>query len=300
MNRTKWFGFRFLRALPLAVATLFAAPAASATTGIMDVWGSVTLTENHTGTIVLNGHNARLNCNGKSILDGNQPAFCGEDQDKSCGIYASGLDNPYVINCTVRNFDIGMYVWGSFYPTVRNSTFRSNAEGMRITDSVGDSGTFLLSNTFRNNSEEGLVIRGTTSLRIHSNKFWDNDTDGVDVEGGSRLVFHQNDHDGNAFNGLELDAVSRVTITNSKFVGNGVGNDRNGVSFDNADLATVTGNTMTGNGRNGFRVTDDSDGGNFTSNTGSGNGSHDALQSANSSNTWSGNSWGTRSPASLQ
>lgn len=304
MNSIRRVGFRALQTLPLALAALLAASAASATSGIMNISGSVTLTENHTGTIVLNGPNARLNCNGKSIIDSTQPAFCGEAGNESCGIYISGVDYPYVINCTVRNFDIGLYAAEAYLPTVRNSTFRSNVQGMKIVDSTGSSGTFLQNNLFQDNSEEGLAIRRTTSLRVLSNKFWYNDLDGTDVNNSSRLVFNLNDHSGNSYNGLEVDTSTLITVTNGKFVLNGntglTGEFRSGLSFDNVDQATVTGNTLNKNERNGIRVTDGSSNGTYTNNTGSGNVDFDAYQSNSSTgNTWSGNTWGDSSPSTL-
>ena len=287
-------------AILLAAASFFTAEVCSATTGIINVWGTVKLTENHHGSVILNGDNARLDCDGHTIYDSTQAAFCGENGDESCGIYAVGLVYPYVINCTVRNFDIGMYMWGNSYPTVRNSTFRGNSDGMLIMDTLGSSGTFLLNNYFRNNTDEGLSLRGTSSLRVILNKFRYNESDGVDINECGSLVFDRNDHRENLGNGLEFDDSSSATVTSSTFISNGIGTNRNGLSLDNTVNATVTGNTFTSNERSGFRVASDSDGGTFSSNTGSGNGSEDAYQSSNSSNTWSGNSWGSTSPSGLK
>lgn len=285
--------FGRLGPMALGLCFLLGRPSeASATSGVMTVTSSKTLTENHHGVIVIAGNNITLDCAYNYLYENTATSthICGANDDQSCGILIVGRSKPTIKRCRPRYFQIGMYLESVSQGKFHNNRFEYNVEGVRIQSS--SSGVFD-TNYYRYNDDEGLDVNGQSLWNeFYRSLFNGNGVDGADFGGVAQPRIEDSDFVDNGYNGLELDGCTMPFIFYNVFQDNGFASgSRNGLSFDNTDMAFVEDNYAFDNARDGFRVTDDSDGGQFTGNVASGNGQCDAREDSSSSNTWGGNSF---------
>jgi parallel beta-helix repeat protein len=260
----------------------------------MRLTNSKTLSENHTGVIVIEADNVVLDCNYKYLYEStnSNTHICGAGKNKSCGILVVGRANPTVKRCRPRFFDYGMNVRSVSGGTFHNNRFEYNFEGVRIED--GSDGRYDI-NYHRYNDDEGLDIDGTSYWNEFSRSWFNgNAKDGVDLHEGANQHFFEEDNQflDNGFNGIECDACVGFWVANSTFDGNGFGSSqpRSGLSLDDTDFAAVTDNVATNNAKDGIRVMNDSNNGDFLQNTAHGNESGcDAREDASSRNEWTDN-----------
>jgi parallel beta-helix repeat protein len=269
----------------LVLLALVSVPAL-ATTGVMQVSGNRTLTENHKGTIVL-ASGANLNCNGKLIESGTQGNVCGTNNERSCGVLMKS--GPATVrNCKIEGFNTGIDVLDVSSPTIDSNTVTENVVGVRLRNIFG-SGS-VTNNTVMENTEEGFNIDGSSGITFRNNHVSYNDRDGFDVGTSQTLTFRGNNVSDNGLNGIELDDSMYIAIIKNTISHNGRNNNRSGVSFDNSDFSRAACNSSDYNGRNGFRITTDSDNNIIEKNTAKRNIEADAFEDGTSNNnTWTGN-----------
>src|SRR5688572_9149869 len=108
---------RIRGALPLFAALLLVPGVSRATSGVMTINGTVHLTEDHDGTIVMTP-NSNLFCDGHGIfLWVGVPPQC---NGVSCGIRMVGATNAVVHGCRVLFHHTGIYVRQSNSSVIRN------------------------------------------------------------------------------------------------------------------------------------------------------------------------------------
>jgi len=92
-------------------------------------------------------------------LDCNKNTFDGRDDGKL--IYFRGEGHNLIRNCTVQNYDSGLYLNGTNYNLIHNNTFYSNdLEGVYTTSSDYNE---IINNSFTDNGQEGVEIGDVTS-----------------------------------------------------------------------------------------------------------------------------------------
>jgi len=221
-----------------AITFLFA-PALWATSGTLPVTADMTLTEDHTGTIVVAADNINLNCDGHTVNGQNNPIN---------GIEVIGREGVTVQNCTVTQVGKAFSIIGT-----RRSTFRNNhATG---------------------NSDEGFDLE-SSSNNVFINNRVDTSHDGWDVEDSDANLFLGNDASRNADNGLEFDSCNDNVLINNVANLNG----GNGFSFDASNRNKVNNNRADSNQRRGFEIDFASNDNTFTRNDACGNQLGDARQ----------------------
>lgn len=211
------------------------------TTGTLMLTTNRTLTEDHTGNIIIGANLIALNCNGHSVRGPMEQA-----QLNGIGIQLSSIVGVTVANCRVTNFLKGIVLQGS-----RNNTF--------------------LMNEVSNNAEEGFELEGSDVNIFITNRANQNGRDSFDLDVSRGNIFlEENEANENGFNGFELDRSS-----NNVFVGNianlnGKIDERSGFSLDNSMENFFRQNTANSNRRNGFRIALSSDN-TFIANVATGN-----------------------------
>lgn len=308
-----------------AVAACVLVPVGMATGGTLSITTSTTLTEDHQGSIVVNGDNVTLDCAGHLVRG---PGTVGQD----AGITVSGRTGVTIKNCHVSGFLHGIGLLGASNTEVRgnvvtgqsgngvfstdgvNNSFRSNevsangAHGIIIGSSTGGS---VLSNLLSGNGRGGLTILGLSSGHtVASNSASRNGWSGIIVIASSNNQVRDNRSDDNGQSGISLQGGVDGQDTNNNLL---TGNVANGNAWFGIDLGyfsavvsgdptsaafsnTLKGNVATKNALGGFAVFGDSSLNLLQDNRGRNNTNYDGLDaSTGAGNTWANNSFATTS-----
>jgi hypothetical protein len=155
----------YLGVLALFLAlTVVSREQAHATTGTMTITENKTLTEEHTGQIIIDEDGITLNCNGYSVVKPASPTSnCGPGNDRTCGIRIAAKTGVTVKHCYVSgSWDYGIWGYQADALTVEYSGSNAN-EGMRITNTYYPT----LINVWGNyNSGVGFAFRNNYALYV--------------------------------------------------------------------------------------------------------------------------------------
>jgi hypothetical protein len=178
-----------------------------------------------TSAIRLNASGVHLDCN-QSILDGT-------DRD-GYAIMTENLQYDAVENCTVRNYEWGIYLLTSNY-------------------------TRIASNTAHNNTEHGIKFQGSNNNTAINNLAYNNTA-------GGGLQFDESSYNNASNNTAYGNAYGMIVLSNYNIVtGNTAWNNTYGY-VTIGDFNTLDNNLAYGNAQHGFYVVD-SDYNNFTNST---------------------------------
>lgn len=137
--------------------------------------GSYNINATTTGGLQINGDdNVDLDCNGAEIY-GNWSAT-GNVND--VGIYINNAGNVTVRNCTIRDYNHGIYIDGSNGSIIDNN-ISDNRMGIQLKDTgLSYGGSVIANNTFHNNAYSGIwfYANNQADLLIESNNFTENPT----------------------------------------------------------------------------------------------------------------------------
>ncbi|HET9954825.1 MAG TPA: right-handed parallel beta-helix repeat-containing protein [Polyangiaceae bacterium] len=288
----------FARAFAAATLAIALLPGtAQATEGILQSTGSMTLTEDHFGTIFLFQANGTLDCQNHTIYNSTQEGICGDNFDEQCGVLVLASPDVHIVNCRVRYFGIGMHVQSSNNVMIQSSDIRENFQGIRMRWVNNNAGHFFRDNYVGFNNEEGADIDDSSGLQFLGNsQFRYNGRDGLDC-GNSTVKILSGNAFRNKFNGYELDGCNGSILSNVLAQSNGntgiSGEVRSGISLDATQNFVISNSVVNSNYRDGIRVANGSNNGRIEANSGAGNGEHDAHQTSSVGNTWIGNVFGT-------
>jgi len=224
---------------------------------------SCLLTTDLTESVVLDDNSVFLHCQFHSIT--------GTGAGGSIGVDAINKRNVGLKNCTISNFDVGVF----FTEVARGNSFNNelfgNIVGMQVESSSGIS---ISSPNVHDNSEDGFLVSSSRRVFIFNGESTDNGKNGIvfeGVRGGiiQTMVIGGNSEDGislqgavnnrirflssndNGDDGISLDSLSiRNRVTNNNFVLNG----GNGIHIDGGNSNTVSNNASTDNTGDGLRL----------------------------------------------
>lgn len=258
---------------------------AHATTGIMTINSSTTLTANHFGQIRFGANNITLDCAGYEIrFSARQPAGdCGVDGTQTCGIRALNRTGITIRNCDVVGaYDYGMWIQGtSTTSTVRDSSVTDAVVGFRV-DSASNL-QFFNSAAVSNNA--GFEIRDSTNIMFTGTDAVYSTGDGFDINDSTNTRIQYGFVFANGVNGIEFDDSPGSSVLNNEVLNNG----QHGVSLDVSSAIYISANVIQGNVENGLRL-QNCDNGTIRYNQVDNNGVCNANQDAASvGNTWTGN-----------
>jgi len=246
------------------VSALVLPSTASATSGVMLVNVDTTLTEDHTGQIVINADSVTLDCAGHRVTG----------VAAGSGIEIQNRTGVTVRNCDVSGFRNGIYLGGSSGNTIEKNHVHDNTmgalpAGIAVWDSSGN--TFS-HNTATDNGSDGIIF-GTDSdgNTVVSNTATGNGRNGLFFWQNKNNVATGNEARSNIEHGFVLGRSSGNTVTGNtseqnvrsgfsvtSAVGNtladnsAVENGEYGFLVAEVDNTDITGNTATANGVDGF------------------------------------------------
>jgi len=246
------------------------------TSGTLTINANTTLTEDHSGNIVIGTNGVTLDCAGHSVIG---PGV-------GTGISATGRTGVTVQNCVVTGFWFGIVFSGGSSNTLTGNTATGNSlQGIMLTSNSLN--VLTGNNASGNGVGNGIRLVSSSSNSITTNVANGNGV-GIFLSGGSSSnTITGNSATGNVAHGiLLLTSNSLNTLTGNNASGNGVGN---GIRLVSSSSNTVTGNTANGNGV-GIFLSDGSSSNTVTGNSATGNIAHGILLlTSNSLNVLSGN-----------
>lgn len=286
MTRSRSHSPSYFPALLLTLVLGAAAPgAAFATSGIMTITQTTTLTANHTGQIRFGASNITLDCDGYEIRYSPRQASgsCGVSGTQTCGIRSLNRTGITIRNCdVVGGYDYGVWIQGTTTTsTVRDSSVTDAGVGFRV-DSASDLQFFnsaAVSNTagFEIRDSSDILFTSTDAVYSTGDGFDSNDSTNVRIQ--YAFVF------ANGVNGIEFDDSPGAGVLNSEVLNNG----QHGISLDNSSAVYISANLIQGSIQNGLRL-QNCDSGTIRYNQVDNNGTCNANQDAASTgNTWTGN-----------
>jgi len=170
-------------------------------------------------------------------LDGNLYKITGAGY--GYGIYLYGRTAITIKNCTVQNFNCGIYLYSSSYNTLITNTANSNAYyGILL---VFSSSNTLTNNTANSNTHSGIYLY----VGSNNNTLTNNTTNSNGIYGGiyldysSNNVLSDNTANSNLNYGIRLGFNSNNTLTN-----NTVNSNRYGIFLSCSSNNTLTDNTI--------------------------------------------------------
>jgi parallel beta-helix repeat protein len=178
------------------------------------VTGSVTLMADltcPTGSGLVVGNNATLDCAGHTLKGGDQPG--------QYGIYVRNVSNATVRNCTAEHFEVGIRLRQVTNSTMQNNVAQHNTTyGIDVTSSTG---ALLQGNTVYNNSDEGIHVSGPTDRdaahRIEGNTVDANAAEGIYLLNSQANIIVGNTVQDHGTAGLYMKGSSRNTIEGNTF-----------------------------------------------------------------------------------
>ena len=271
--------------LVLLVLGAVAPGSAHATTGIMTITSTTTLTANHTGQIRFGASNITLDCAGYEIrFAARQPSGgCGVSGTQTCGIRSLNRTGITIRNCDVVGaYSYGIWIQGtSTTSTVRDSSVTDAGVGFRV-DAASNLEFF---NSAAVSNSAGFEIRDSTDVMFTSTDAVYSTGDGFDINDSTDVRIQYGFVFANGVNGIEFDDSPGSSVLNTEVLNNG----QHGVSLDVSSGIYISANEIHGNVENGLRL-QDCDNGTIRYNLVDNNGTCNANQDAASSgNTWTGN-----------
>jgi parallel beta-helix repeat protein len=230
-----------LAAVVALVLPLLAAEARATSTWHID--SNTTLTEDYTGSIVIDADNVTLDCAGWRVIGTN-------DSD---GIVVDGHSGVSVRNCVVEHFVYGIAVRNSSAGLLEHNEVRSN--GLSGIEVAGSADVVVRQNTMHENGFDagysGIDVEyGSSNVVVSGNTSWGNAGNGFYTYQSSNLVFDNNVAFSNS-QGFDLD----LEVTDSTFSANrAMNNGGHGFTAVLSDDNRFIGNVVSGNGGAGFRV----------------------------------------------
>lgn len=286
MKRSGWYSsLYFCAVLVSLVLGAAASGSAHATSGIMTITSTTTLTENHTGQVRFGASNITLDCAGYEIrFAARQPAGgCGVSGTQTCGIRSLNRTGITIRNCDVVGaYSYGVWIQGtSTASTVRDSSVTDAGVGFRV-DAASNLQFF---NSAAVSNSAGFEIRDSTNVMFTSTDAVYSTGDGFDINDSTDVRIQYGFVFANGVNGIEFDDSPGSSVLNTEVLNNG----QHGVSLDNSSGIYISANEIHGNVENGLRLQNCDNGTvryNLVDNNGTCNANQDA---ASSSNTWTGN-----------
>jgi parallel beta-helix repeat protein len=268
---------------------------------------------NPSDNTIISGNTSNYNRVGIEIQGKNNTVTCNTTNfDNDEGILVEPSDKTTVSSNTasfVASF--GIFVFNS-----TNSTISSNAAnyngfgGIEVEDDSNAAGQKdKISDNTTNGNRIGIIVTGSTRVTISKNTANSNQLNGIEVANGSGFPFAGTEGDtfdtisGNTANynmgdGIVLQNVDTNTVTGNTASHNFGGN---GIHLANSDKNTLTGNTTNFNLNDGILVDINSTANMIKKNTALNNGNWDIEDAAGlaTTNTWSGNTFNSKSSTNL-
>jgi len=295
---------RMLFAL-LGIAAAVFASAAGATSGTLVVTSDTTLSEDHSGNLVIGADGVTLDCAGHLIAGAGW-----------AGIDLTGRTGVTIRNCRVSGFTVGVWLNGSSGNAIVGNTTSGNANGIllfggsstnvvRGNDTSGnvDYGIFLddgsNANTVAGNVANGMQYSGIFLLNVSDDTLSGNTASsngGAPVgplDAGQGIYLFNADHttlDGNSASGNVSDGFQLRFSTGNRLTGDdGSRNQRDGIAlWDSSSGNTVDGATLNGNTSDGAQVVI-SPSNTLSNSTGNGNGAYGFDVNRSNNVTFAGN-----------
>jgi len=245
----------------------------SGSSGNLLVVSDTTLTEDHSGNVVISADGVTLDCDGHRVIGaGVNP-----------GVSIAGRDGVTVTNCDISGFESGITVGNSTNITIEGNVTTGNSQGVVVIDSDA----VVRANTATGNSSWGFFIGGTGASTFSDNDAHDNELIGfaLNTTAGHQLI--GNRATGNDTN-FDLNASDNVTLSNNVTEGPGagfaLGNNSGGNTLDGNTFTATEGPSSWG-GSVGYSAGSDSN--TFTNNTATGadNGFSDGTTGAGTAGT---------------
>lgn len=285
---TRFLGHSSLYVRVFLVALVLGAVApgpAHATTGIMTITQTTTLTANHTGQIRFGASNITLDCAGYEVRFSPRQSSggCGTGGTMTCGIRSLNRTGITIRNCDVVGaYDYGIWIQGTSTTShVRDSSVTDAGVGVRV-DSASDLQFF---NSAAVSNGAGFEIRDSSDILFTSTDAVYSTGDGFDTNDSTNVRIQYAFVFANGVNGIEFDDSPGAGVLNSEVQNNG----QHGVSLDNSSAVYISANLIQGSIQNGLRL-QNCDSGTIRYNQVDNNGACNANQDAASSgNTWTGN-----------
>lgn len=279
--------FRYFACIAAAVALLFVpTPAASASSGTLNITSNTTLTEDHHGNIqILSVDNVTLDCAGHKVLG---PGL-GPDDGFSGGINIAQTNGVTVKDCVVSGFGSvnGIFSGGGSNLRLEGNTLVGNANhGIHVDAMVGG---VVTGNVSRSNGAFGIVMTGSSQSSVANNSARNNNTDwaGIALLDSHDNVVVDNISIRNGIGFYLENAVDNALRSNTAHVNNTAGFLLRGASDNVLDSNKATGNLI------GFEITNLSSFNTVTGNLGRGSRSFDAVDDGSGTgNVWMGNNFG--------
>jgi parallel beta-helix repeat protein len=198
------------------------------------------------GVIIINAPNVIVDGNG-AILNGSGSGY---------GIYNPGFDNVGIINCTVLNYDRGIFLHASSdYTRIKNNNLSGNDEyGVEIYSSTG---TIITENTIIANGLHGILLFNADAGIIEGNEITGNTYGLYIFDGSDSNEITDNELGGNLNTGVyisDCDPGSWCPGGNSNnYLGQNVivDNGNYGI-YSQASNTTIERNTVCNNGDSDF------------------------------------------------
>jgi parallel beta-helix repeat protein len=191
-----------------------------------------------TAMFQMNASNIFLDCNGSTIDGVDKNGF---------GVYITGMENDTVENCTVRNYERGVYVYNNArYNRVAYSTAYNTSQGFYLKTTV--SNNTLISNTAYSNSYAGFFLYiGATNNTLINNTAYNNVYFGFSLQTNSNgnTLINNTAYNNSPF-GFDVSSSSNNTFTDSIAFGNFEYAGLNGYGIEiDAMSSNSIGNTFT-------------------------------------------------------
>jgi parallel beta-helix repeat protein len=295
---------RFCALAAMAVAALVLVGSSFATTGLLVITTSTTLSEDHQGSIVISGTGVTLDCAGHRVTGSGVGVGVG------INVVADGVT---VTRCQVQGFDVGIQTSAASTRILANVLKRNN-QGVRLAGGTnatvsrniasenrdfgiiaaeGANGATIGANAANNNGLIGIALNTATNNVVAMNVANQNGETGIDVAFSSsynRILNNAVVKNGN--HGVHLFESDNNTIVGNVAYSNGTPGNGTGFAFNSSSGNTVSRNVALKNGGVGFHVFLLSQSNTFTQNVACGNFFTDAADiSTGSGNNWSNNAF---------
>jgi len=229
--------------MAILLLVLVDASPASATSGTLMIDTDTTLTEDHSGSIVINADDITLDCDEYSVTG----LGSGE------GILLNGRTGVTVKNCHVTGFTEGFVLTGSSGNTLKRNTASDNS---LIGFALFESSWNNLVHNIATGNQEGFGLTASAENILKGNRANHNVFDGFLLQNSTDNILKANRASDNAV-GFSLESSSAGNTLRGNTA------DGNGVGFE--DGSTGSGTAGTANTYNGNKCKDNTTAGSFPS-----------------------------------
>ena len=169
-NRTKFVARAALVALMLQ---LVATPSmAMEGTMVIDTPGTVILTHDYQGNIVITSDDVVLDCDGHTV----------EGPGDGEGISLLSVSNVSLVNCRITGFAIGVYVSGGGFNEIRGNVVLANHDSQIRLENSDDN---VITDNEASGGAFGIILFGSSSNTITGNSVMEQLAIGIGLENGS-------------------------------------------------------------------------------------------------------------------